>query len=228
MQPYGPVAGGGDLVALEVEEFVGRHVVGEDVRALGLEHRGEDDAVEDDVVLADEVDHAGVRVFPVLFPVGCELACGGNVADGGVEPYVEHLAFGAFDGHGHAPVEVAADGPRLQALVEPRLALSVDVGFPLLVILEDPLAQERLVAVEGQVPVFGLAEDGLAAGDGGAGVDQLGGAEGGAALLTLVAVSSFIPAVGTGAGDIAVGQELSCFLVVELLVGFLDEDPFVI
>ena len=48
VEPDGPVAGGGELVALEVEELVGGHVVREDVAvAVGLEHAGEDDAVED-------------------------------------------------------------------------------------------------------------------------------------------------------------------------------------
>ena len=42
-------------------------------------------------------------------------------------------ALGALYGHGHAPVEVAAHGTRLQAAVEPALALAVDVHLPLFV-----------------------------------------------------------------------------------------------
>ena len=47
-----------DLVVLKVKELVGRHVVGQDIAAVGLEHRWEHDAVEHDVVLSDEMYEA--------------------------------------------------------------------------------------------------------------------------------------------------------------------------
>ena len=68
MQPYCPVARGRDLVVLEVQELVGRHVVRHDILAVGLHHHREDNAVEHDIVLADEVYEAGVLILPPLLP----------------------------------------------------------------------------------------------------------------------------------------------------------------
>ena len=171
----------------------------------------------------------GFGVFPVAFPgVGQQFFGVGDVSDGGVEPHIEHFAFGSFDGYGHAPVEVTAHGAGLQAHVEPRLALSVDVGFPLFVAFENPFPQEALVTVEGEVPVFGLAQHGTASADGRLGVDEVGGVERCAAGFALVAVGVFVLAVGAGTGDVAVGEELSGLFVVILFALFLDEDAFVV
>ena len=68
MEPDGPVARRGDLVVLQIEKLVGGHVVGQDIASVGLEHGGEDEAVEDDIVLADEVDEARLRVLPPFLP----------------------------------------------------------------------------------------------------------------------------------------------------------------
>src|SRR5699024_10147971 len=124
-------------------------------------------------------------------PFRRQLLRGRYVADGGVEPYVVHLSFGACDRHGNAPVEVAADVAGLEASVEPALALAVHVGFPLLVFFEYPPAQERFVPVERQVPVAGFAQHRLRTRYGTARVDEVGGVERTAAFLALVAVSPF-------------------------------------
>ena len=58
MEPNSPVARCRDFVVLEIEELVRRHVVGQDIVAVSLQHCREDDAVEHDVVLAYEVDEA--------------------------------------------------------------------------------------------------------------------------------------------------------------------------
>ena len=55
VEPYSTVLRRRDLVTLEVQELVSRHIVRQDERPFGAEHGREDDAVEDDVVLADEV-----------------------------------------------------------------------------------------------------------------------------------------------------------------------------
>ena len=68
MEPYGPVARGRDLIVLQVQELVGRHVVRHDILAMGLHHHREDDAVEHDVVLADEVHQTRVLILPPLLP----------------------------------------------------------------------------------------------------------------------------------------------------------------
>ena len=79
---------------------------------------------------------------------------------------------------------------------EPALALAVDVGLPLLVSVEYPVAQKRLVSVERQVPVFGLAQYRLGTRNGTAGVDEVGGVERAAALFALVAVGPSLPHLG--------------------------------
>ena len=110
--------------------------------------------MEDDVVLPDEVQEARVFALPPLLPaVGQELLRIGDIADGRIEPHVEHLALSALYGHGDTPVEVTAHSTGLQTSVEPALTLPVDIALPLLVVLEDPLLEEGLVLVEGQIPV---------------------------------------------------------------------------
>ena len=68
VQPYGPVAGSGDFVSFEVEEFVARHVVRQDIAAFCFQHGREYDAVEHDVVFSNEMDQAGFGIFPPSFP----------------------------------------------------------------------------------------------------------------------------------------------------------------
>ena len=216
MQPYGPVARGRNLVAFEVQELVGRHVFGQDIVAVGLEHRREDDAVEDDVVLADKVDHLGVLRLPITFPIGRKILCSRYITDRSVEPHIEHLALGPLHRNRDAPVEVAAHGTRLKTSVEPALALPVDVRFPLLVPVQNPFTQEFLIAVQRQVPMLRFAFHGHRTRHGAVRVDQFVGRKGRAALLALVAVGAVIAALGTGPHDIPVGQEGLRLLVVIL------------
>ena len=76
--------------------------------------------MEYDIVLADEVDDACLGIFPPSFPaVGIKLLGVGYIADRSIEPHVEDLAFGAFDGNGYTPRQVAAHGTWLQTHVEP-------------------------------------------------------------------------------------------------------------
>ena len=179
--------------------------------------------MEDDVVLADEVHHLRILALPILFPVGCEVLRRGDVTDRCVEPDVEHLALGTLDRNGNAPVQVAAHGTRLQAAVQPALALSVDIGLPLPVALENPLAEESFILIQRQIPVFGLALDGHRTRHGAVGVDQLVGRKGRSALLALVAVGAVVAALGAGAHDVTVGKERLRLLVVILHRGLLDE-----
>ena len=173
VEPYGTVLRRRDLVALEVQELVSRHIVRQDERPFGTEHSRKDDAVEDDVVLADEVQHTRLWILPPCLPASVALGLRvtqllrvTDVADRRVEPDVEHLALGTFDRYRDTPIQIATDGARLQAHIEPALALTVNVRLPFLMILEDPLAEERLVLVERQVPVLRAAHDGRAAADG--------------------------------------------------------------
>ena len=63
-----PAATGGEFLALHVQEFVGRHVVGQVQPAVADEHPRPDPGVEGDVVLADEVVSGHVGVLPPLAP----------------------------------------------------------------------------------------------------------------------------------------------------------------
>ncbi len=89
----------------------------------------------------------------------------------------------------------------VKAHVQPTFALAVDVGFPLLVILEDPLFEEGLIDIKRQIPVLGLFENGGAAADHRFGIDQVGGVERGAAGFTLVAIGAFVVAMRAGPHD---------------------------
>ena len=202
---------------------------------MSLEHCREDDAVEDDIVLADEMDHAGVVVLPPLLPCAILLRVGiakllgvGDIADRSIEPHIEHLAFSTFDRHRYAPVEVASHSTRLQAAIEPALALAIDIRTPLLVVVEDPLAKPLLMLVKREIPVLGALLDERVAVDGIVWVDELIGRECCATLLTLVAISTECMAAGTFATDVAVGEELVGLFVVELFGSLLNELAFII
>ena len=195
---------------------------------MSFQHRGEHDAVENDVVLADEVHHLGVLRLPVFLPVGRKVLCSRYITDRCIEPHIEHLALGALHGNRNAPVEVAANGTRLKPSVEPALALPVNVRFPLLVPLQNPFAEELLITVQRQVPVLRFAFHGHRTRHSAVGFDQLVGREGRAALLALVAVGAVIAALGARADDITVGQKGLRLLVVILHRGLLDELALVV
>ena len=105
--PDGPVAAAGDLLAFQVHELVGRHIVGQGQSALflgkdlqellagahqlGRPHGG----MEEDVVLADEVEGLRGRIDPPVFP-GLRLAADlgpldrrREIADDRLEPDVQ-------------------------------------------------------------------------------------------------------------------------------------------
>ena len=109
-----------------------------------------------------------------------------------------------------------------------RLALSVDVAAPLAMRFEDPVAKERFVSIQRQIPVFGLALDGYRTRYGAVGVDQLVGREGRAALLALVAVGAVVAAVRACAYYIAVGKKGLRILVIVLHRCLLDELALVV
>ena len=224
VDPYGPAAGGRDLVAFQVQELVGGDIVRQDIVAIGLQHGRKDDAMEHDVVLADEMHQFRVLGLPPFLPGLRKQFLGvGDVTDRRVEPYIEHLALGAFDRYRDAPVQVTADGPRLQAAVQPALALAIDIGFPLLVLIQDPVAEPWLVPVQRQIPVLGLALLDHAAAQAGMRVDQFGRTEGAAALFALVAIGMRIAAFRAGSFDVAVCQKGLRFDVIVLLALLGDE-----
>ena len=69
VQPDRPIAGGADLLAFKVQELVGRNRLGQVVRSMRHEHGREDDAMENDVVLANEMHQAGIWILPIGAPL---------------------------------------------------------------------------------------------------------------------------------------------------------------
>ena len=69
MEPYSPVARGGNLIVLKIQELVGGYIIRHDILAVSLHHYGEDDAMEHDVVFTNEVNQTGILILPPLFPV---------------------------------------------------------------------------------------------------------------------------------------------------------------
>ena len=201
-----------------------------------LHHHGEDEAVEHDIVLADEVNETGFLVLPPFLPTApflgffvAEFLCVGDVADGCVKPYVEHLSLGSFHGYGYTPFQVAGHGAGLEVHVEPALALAVYIGTPFLVSFENPLLQPLLVFAQWQVPVLGgFLHESMPGVVLVGGIDQLVGRERGTTFLALVTVSTLGSAAWTGAHDVAVGEELSGHLVAVLQFGVLLQFTLVI
>ena len=58
-----------ELLSFEIQELVGWHIDGQIVIAMGLEHSGEDDTVENNIVLTDKVNQLRIVAFPVFLPV---------------------------------------------------------------------------------------------------------------------------------------------------------------
>ena len=172
--------------------------------------------------------HLCILALPILLPVGCKVLSSRDIADRRVKPYVEHLAICTLYRHRNTPVEVTAYGTWLKAEVEPALALTIYVRLPLLVTIQDPLAEEALILIQRQVPVLCLALYGHSTRYGALGVDQLIGRERRATLLTLVAICLLVLATGACTYDVAVCEEGLSLLVVELLRCLLDELTLII
>ena len=68
VQPYCPVARCGNLVVLKIQELVCRHIVGQYITTMCLQHCREHDAVEHDIVLTNKVDQSRRRVLPPFLP----------------------------------------------------------------------------------------------------------------------------------------------------------------
>ena len=74
-----------------------------------LEHGWEDDAVEDNVVLTDEVDETAFRVLPPLLPCAqfrvriAKFLRIRDVTDRRIEPHIKHFALGTFNWHWNTP-----------------------------------------------------------------------------------------------------------------------------
>ena len=185
--------------------------------------------MEDDIVLADKVYQLGfLRLPPFLPTLRKQFLSVGDVTDRRVEPHVEHLSFSSFYRHRNAPIQVTAHCTRQEVGIQPGLALSVDIGLPLLVLLENPLAEPRFILIQRQIPMLGHHLHRLAAAKRGLRVDQLFRAERAAAFLALVAIGIRIAAFRASACDIAVCKESLGFRIEELFRLLGDEFIFIV
>ena len=202
---------------------------------MSAHHHREDDAVEHDIVLTDEVHQSGVLILPPFLPAApflgltvAQLLCVRHIADGRIEPHVEHLTVGTLHRNRNTPVKVACHGAGLQIHVEPTLTLSIHIRSPLLMLLENPLLQPLLILVQGQIPVLRLLQHGRRTRDGRFRIDELGRREVTTAFLALVAIGTLVMTVRALTCHVTVGQELLRLLVVELCSRFLRQLPLII
>ena len=218
VQPNCPIPTRRNLIPFEVQEFVSRHIVGENVAPLSLKHGREDDAMENDIILTNEVDKASIRVFPPRLPrLGKKLFCIANVTDGGVKPNVQNLTFGSLHGNGDSPIKVSAHRTGLQSHIDPALTLTVYIALPLFVSIEYPLTKPIFVAIQRKVPMGRLSQLGLCSTDGTLRVDEVSCIKRCTARLTLISIGTGFVAVGASTHDIAVGQKGFCLRVIVLL-----------
>ena len=228
VQPDGPVARSRNLVAFEVQELVRRNIFGQNIPAMRLKHRREDDAMKNDVVLADKMHHLRVVRLPIALPIGRKFFCSRYITDRRIKPYIEHLALSTLDRHGNPPIEVATHGTRQQSAIQPTLALTVDVGFPLLMAVENPPAQKRFVFVQRKIPMFRHPLFGHGTRYGTVRLDEFIGRKRRPAFLALVTVGAVIAAFGARPDDIPIGKERLGLGIVILLGGLLDELALVV
>src|SRR5688572_19406957 len=112
--------------------------------------------MENDIVLTNKVYEFGIVLAPVIGPLFGEFFGSGNITNGGVEPNVQHFAFGIGQGHLYAPAAVAGHGAALQTTIEPAFTLSIYVVLPFGMAFQDPAFQPLLIVLQWEIPVCGL------------------------------------------------------------------------
>ena len=95
-------------------------------------------------------------------------------------------------------------------------------------LLQDPFFEPGFILVQRQIPVFGLLQNGLTAADGGDRINQVGGTQRGPTLFALVSIGTWISAMGTGSGNVAVGQKGGSLLIVILLRCLFNKNTFIV
>ena len=163
------------------------------------------------------------RLPPFLPRLRKKFLSVGYISYRSIEPDIEDLAISALDRHGNAPIKVTAHRPRLKPAVNPTLALSVDIGLPLLVSFQNPLREPFLILVQRQIPMFCRLLHKWRPAKGRFRVYEFVRAERRTTFFALVAVCSFRSTARTGAYNVAVSKKGFGLLVVVLLAFFYDE-----
>ena len=194
--------------------------------------------MEEDIVFADKVERLGAgfshqRAVSRLAEQLAGLDGGRKVADHRLEPDVDALAVPAFHGHGDAPIQIACDGTRLEALGFDFSERFANHGFaPVVLALPQKLGYLRFEVGEIEEEVLGISQLGGRAVHFGSRVEQLFRFEHCAALVTLIRAGAVKAAQIAGAFHIAVGQEavgrrrvpLRAGLFIEMTVFFQGEE----
>src|SRR5690606_13834630 len=238
VQPHRVIAGCRQLVPFQVEKFIGRHVIRQDVLAVRMQYTGECDTLEYNIILDDKMYETSIIVriwllltvfFSIVSSIEVPLFGCGNVTNGGIEPYIQFFSLCLLKGHVDAPVEIPRHRPRLQARLKPRAALSVNIGLQhIFFTFQQPLFQPRLILIQRKIPMLRFTKHGRLSTKRGNRVNEVYWIKRGSTLLTLVAIRPIAIAVGTSTCNVTVGQKLVELLVVILLRRLLDKFAFLV
>jgi len=178
--------------------------------------------VEGDVVLTHEVVGPGSRVIPPFLPllglayVVSPLDAGSEIAHHRFEPDIQSLLTISLQWQRDAPLNVTGDGTALEALLEvaPR---KVDDGvspviFIIFQIRTQPIREFGKVKEE----VLRPTDDGGRAVSFAARINEFRGIKELTAVVALITTGTIVATIGTDAFHIAVGQEASFCLRIEL------------
>ena len=218
MDPHGPVPAGGELLPIDVQVLVGGHVIGDGAVAVAQQNGRPDDGVKGDVVLPHEVIALRpvspefpplVRRAPSLGPLDARR----KVADYRFEPHVDPLVVVVGQGNRDSPVDVPRDGPVLQPVLEHLQGEVEDVGSPV-VLLFNPFDKLLLERAEPEEVVLRPPNLGRRSAHPTLQVNKVGGVQGLAAGVALVAPGPGAIAVRTRPLDIAVGEVAAAALAV--------------
>ncbi len=216
--------GSRNLVSFQIQELVRRHIVRQNVVPMRLQHGREHDAVKHDVVFPYEMNQASVLTLPPLFPrLRQKLLSIGNIPDWRIEPDIQHLSLCPINRQRDAPVQVTAHRTRLQATIQPRFALTVNVCLPLLVLFQNPIAEPWLIFIQRHVPVLCLDLDWSRPAELRLRIYQFLRTQSAATLLALIPIRIRIATLRASPDDVSVSKKHFRLRVKELFRLLRDE-----
>src|SRR5574344_1005356 len=115
---------------------------------MSLKHCRKNDAMENNIVFTNKMQHSGIRVFPPFLPIIWQkLFCVADISNRSIKPHIENLTFGTLNRHRNSPIEITAYSPWLQTHIEPTFTLTINIRFPLFMIFQYPLTKPCFVLV---------------------------------------------------------------------------------